>query len=80
MRNIATTAMMATEPDIRLQRPATTVAAITSWKLRPSIVCPRMMLRMIRNGAAKARIGTVMKVEGLGPLSSTRKLKALGID
>jgi len=33
--------MMATEPDIRLQRPATTVAAITSWKLGPSIACPR---------------------------------------
>ena len=56
--------------------PKPTVAAITSWKLGPSIACPRMMLRMIRNGAAKARIGTAMNVEGLGPLSSTRKLKA----
>ena len=54
-------------PDIRLQKPAITVASITMLKRRSSRRRPRMVLRMMMKGAAKASSGTAAKVAGRGP-------------
>src|SRR5207302_8325842 len=49
----ALNAVTTTVPDIRLQKPASTVASMTNSKRRRSMRRPRMMLRMMTNGAAK---------------------------
>ena len=65
---------MATVPDIRLQKPATMVADITTQRRQPSAWRRRRMLRMMMKGAAKTRNGTAAKAAGCGPACSNRKL------
>jgi hypothetical protein len=54
-------------PDIRLQKPASTVAIITNSKRRRSTFTPRSVLRMMMKGAANTRNGTAAKVLGATP-------------
>ena len=68
-----------TVPDIRLQKPATTVASIISSKRLPSICRPRIVLRMMMKGAAKARNGTAANVSGAAsPLQQTKACRTQG--
>src|SRR2546423_1489063 len=71
---ICSNAITTTVPDIRLQTLAITVAIITNSKRRRSMRRPRMVLRMMMNGAAKTRNGIAANVDGCGPCSSRRKL------
>src|SRR5580700_10847335 len=66
-RPSAVSSAMATVPDIRLQKPATIVADITTQKRQPSMGWRRRRLRMMMNGAAKTRNGTAAKVAACGP-------------
>ena len=71
---IAATAITTTVPVIRLQMPAAMVATITVSNRRPSKRRARSVLRMMMNGAAKARNGIAANVDGRGPRRSSRKL------
>src|SRR5436190_1075786 len=71
---IAPSAMIAAVPDIRLQKPATMVAIITTLTLRRSMIRPRMVLRMMMKGAANTRNGTAANAAGAGPRWMIRKL------
>src|ERR1700754_1521801 len=64
-------------PDIRLQKPASTVAIITNSKRRLSILAPRRVLRMMMKGAAKTRNGP--GGEGLGDTAPRKKPKSGGL-
>src|SRR6185312_2111201 len=61
-------------PDIKLQKPAISVARNTNSKRRPSRALPMSVLRMIRNGAAAISKGTAAKAPALGPVLSIAKL------
>jgi hypothetical protein len=63
-------------PDIKLQKPESTVAITTNSKRRRSIFAPRNVLRMMMKGAAKTRNGTAANVFGATP--SPRSAKPAG--
>src|SRR5580704_3427924 len=65
--------MTTTVPDIRLHKPAITVATITTSPRRRSSGPPRKVLRMIKYGAEKIRSGTAARRPTIGPASSMRK-------
>src|SRR6266540_3955133 len=58
-------------PDIKLQKPESTVAITTNSKRRRSIFAPRNVLRMMMKGAAKTRNGTAANVFGATPSPSS---------
>ena len=74
LKPISSSAITTTVPDIMLQKHATIVATITARKRPVVIQRPRMMLRMMMKGAAKASSGTAANVDGYGPRCSRRKL------
>jgi hypothetical protein len=69
-RSAASSTMTKTVPDIMLQKLAPMVASMTNSIRRRSMRRPRRVLRMMMNGAAKARNGTATNVTGRGPVPS----------
>src|SRR5579885_1037929 len=70
----ASSAITTARPDIKLQKPAISVARNTNSKRRPSCRRASSVLRMIRNGADSISSGTAAIAAARGPVLSSPKL------